>query len=145
MKHYPKPFGMNQVEKWIERNTESYKKYNHGLWAVILKGDNIFLGDCGITIQEIDGQKLPEIGYHMKKEFCNKGYATEAAKACIEYGLSTLTFEELYTYTNRENKPSIRVAEKVGFEFVKIFEKNVMGTMVEEVLYRILREQKSKD
>ena len=41
-------------------------------------------------MQDIDGEKLPELGYHIKKEYCNKGYATEAAKACIGYAFKTL-------------------------------------------------------
>jgi len=49
---------------------------------VILKEGNIFLGDCGITMQNIDGEVVPEMGFHIIKDHCNKGYATEAALAC---------------------------------------------------------------
>jgi len=103
MKYYPAPFSDKKVINWIERNIERYVEDHHGLWAVILKEGNIFIGDCGITIQDIDGELLPEVGYHIKKEYCGNGYATEAAKACIDYGFSTLNYKSLYTYANHDN------------------------------------------
>lgn len=135
MKFYPAPFSDKKVEDWIKWNIDNYKKYKHGLWAVILKEGNVFLGDCGITIQDIEGEQLPELGYHIKKEYCNKGFATEAAKACMKYAFATLDYPELYTYTKHDNKPSFRVAEKNGMKIVKYFEKEVMGEKVKEILY----------
>ncbi|MBN2652268.1 MAG: GNAT family N-acetyltransferase [Spirochaetales bacterium] len=135
MKYYPAPFSYKKVEDWIKWNIDNYNKYNHGLWAVILKEGNVFLGDCGITMQNIDGEQLPELGYHIKKEYCNKGFATEAAKACMEYAFGTLDFPVLYIYTKHDNKPSFRVAEKIGMKFVKYFDKEVMSEKVKEILY----------
>jgi len=135
MKFYPEPFSDKKVEKWIKWNINNYKQYKHGLWAVILKEGNIFLGDCGVTIQDIDGEKLPELGYHIKKEYCNKGYATEAAKGCMDYVFRNLDYSVLYTYTKYDNRPSFKVAEKNGMEFVKYFTKDVMGETVKEILF----------
>ena len=44
------------------------------------------IGDCGITIQNIDGELLPEIGYHIHKDFWRQGFATEAAAAVRDLG-----------------------------------------------------------
>ena len=139
MKYYPSPFTEKQVEGWITWNIENYAKYKHGLWAVILKESDLFLGDCGITMQEIEGEHLPELGYRINKEHCNKGYATEAAKACLDYAFNVLKYDTIYTYTKSDNLPSMRVAEKNGMRFVKYFEKEVMGEKVKEVLYAIDR------
>ena len=68
MKHYPAPFDEVRTRRWIECNLEIYQKYGWGLWAVVLKETGEFIGDCGITLQDIDGQLLPEIGYHIHKE-----------------------------------------------------------------------------
>ncbi len=141
MKYYPSPFSRKQVEDWIGWNRENYRKFGHGLWAVILKGEDVFLGDCGITMQEIEGETVPELGYHIKGEYGNRGYATEAAGACLEYAFQRLDYPVLYTYTKHDNKPSIRVAEKNGMEFVKYFEKQLMGETVKEVLYRKCRRE----
>ncbi|MFA8300608.1 MAG: GNAT family N-acetyltransferase [Hyphomicrobiales bacterium] len=124
MQYYPHPFSEERVEQWINWNIDNYKKYNHGLWAVILKEGDVFLGDCGITMQNIDGEILPEIGFHIIKEYCNKGYATEAAQACREYAFSALDYSKVFSYTILPNVPSQRVAEKIGMQVLKYFEKN---------------------
>ncbi|HJV77368.1 MAG TPA: GNAT family N-acetyltransferase, partial [Paludibacter sp.] len=99
MRHYPHAFSTEEVEKWIERNIERYKNDGFGLWAVIRKADNQFLGDCGITLQNIDGDILPEIGFHIIKTFCNMGYATEAAEACRKYAMEVLGYKSVYSYS----------------------------------------------
>ncbi len=137
MKYYPRPFTTTEVERWIKRSVDSYRKNNHGLWAVILKETGEFLGDCGITIQEIDGELLPELGYHIKKQYCNRGFASEAAKVCISYAFERLSLNTLYTYTDTQNIPSIKVAQKIGMKYIKGFKKQVMGKTVDEVLYAI--------
>lgn len=136
MAYYPAPFSREKVEKWIDWSRDNYREYGHGLWAVILKEGRVFLGDCGITYQDIDGERLPELGYHIRKEFWNRGYATEAARACMDYAFETLKYGELYTYTKFDNRPSARVAEKNGMIFVKYFDKVIMGETVREMLYR---------
>ncbi|WP_320054451.1 GNAT family N-acetyltransferase [uncultured Acetobacteroides sp.] len=131
MKHYPHAFSPEEVRKWIERNIERYKNDGFGLWAVIRKADGQFLGDCGITLQDIDGEILPEIGFHTIKTFCNMGYATEAAEACKKYALEVLGFKSIYSYSAIGNKPSQRVSSKIGMRKVKAFTKDG----IEEVVY----------
>lgn len=58
MRYYPKPFTDEDVENWIKWNQDNYKQYGFGLWAVILKQENEFIGDCGITMQEIGVYKV---------------------------------------------------------------------------------------
>jgi RimJ/RimL family protein N-acetyltransferase len=124
MQFYPQPFSEERVEKWIEWNRENYKKYKHGLWAVIRKEGEVFIGDCGITMQEIEGETVPEIGFHIIKEYCNKGFATEAAFACREYAFWVLQYDKIFSYTNVRNLASQRVANKIGMQFYKYFQKN---------------------
>lgn len=124
MKFYPHPFSDKEVERWIKWNIENYKKYKHGLWAVILKEGEVFIGDCGITMQNIGDETIPEIGFHIIKEYCNKGFATEAALACKEYAFKVLNYHEVFSYTTVRNIPSQKVAEKIGMNVYKYFEKN---------------------
>ncbi|MDF2821304.1 MAG: hypothetical protein K0R15_1745 [Clostridiales bacterium] len=124
MEFYPNPFSEERVEKWIQWNIENYKKYKHGLWAVILKDGDVFIGDCGITMQDIGDEIIPEIGFHIIKEYCNKGYATEAALACKEYAFKVLHYPKIFSYTTVRNTPSQKVAEKIGLQIYKYFEKN---------------------
>lgn len=142
MKYYPHPFSDIEVENWINWNIENYKKYNHGLWAVILKESNIFLGDCGITIQDIENEKLQELGYHIKKEYNNQGYATEAAKACIDFAFQELNIKTLYSYTTIDNLPSQKVAQKIGMKYIKKFNKILYENRIEEILFSISNNSK---
>ena len=133
MKFYPHPFSEEEVKNWINWNIDNYKKYNHGLWAVVLKEGNIFLGDCGITMQNIDGEVVPEMGFHIIKDYCGKGYATEAALACKKYAFEELNYPRLFSYTILENIPSQKVANKVGMSLYKYFEKNNLKQIAQVV------------
>jgi RimJ/RimL family protein N-acetyltransferase len=124
MQYYPEPFSKEKVEKWIRWNINNYKKYNHGLWAVILKDGEKFIGDCGITMQIIEKETVPEIGFHIIKDYWNKGYATEAALACKDYAFRVLNYPKVFSYTTVKNVPSQKVAEKIGMQVYKLFEKN---------------------
>jgi RimJ/RimL family protein N-acetyltransferase len=124
MMYYPHPFSEEEVEKWISWNISNYKKYKHGLWAVILKENKHFIGDCGITMQDIGNETVPEIGFHIIREYSNKGYATEAAMACANYAFNELNYPKVYSYTTIENIPSQRVAEKLGMKLYKYIEKS---------------------
>ncbi|MDD4848170.1 MAG: GNAT family N-acetyltransferase [Bacteroidales bacterium] len=139
MKFYPAPFTEKQVEQWIQWNLDNYRQYGHGLWAVILKHNHLFIGDCGITMQEIEGELFPEVGYHILKKYCGNGYATEAAKACIQFAFNNFNYNKLIIYTKFDNLPSIKVAEKCNMKFEKFFDKQVMGQTVKEVLFSINR------
>lgn len=132
MKYYPYVFSMSDVSIWIERNIERYQNDGFGLWAVIRKKDNQFLGDCGITLQNIDGATLPEIGFHIIKTFCNMGYATEAAEACKKYATDILGFKSIYSYSEIENKASQRVSSKIGMNKIKVFKSDGKEKVVYE-------------
>lgn len=124
MQYYPESFSQERVKRWIEWNIDNYKKYNHGLWAVILKGEEKFIGDCGITMQTIENEIVPEIGFHIIKQYWNKGYATEAAIECKNYAFDVLNYPKIFSYTTLKNIPSQKVAEKIGMQIYKVFEKN---------------------
>lgn len=125
MQYYPSPYDKNQVRAMMRKTKESYKKNGFGLWGIILKEKNKFIGQCGITKQDINGIIVPEIGYHVNKEFWRKGFATEASAACLKYGFEKLQLIELYIHTYIRNIPSQRVAEKLKMEKVKIFNKYI--------------------
>lgn len=144
MVYYPRPYTREEVKGWIKSSIESYKKNKYGLWAVVLKADNTFIGQCGISNQNIDGQVVPEIGYQLNKAYWNKGYATEAAAGCLKYGFETLQLPEIYIHTSTANVPSARVAEKLKFTKIKEYEKYfpASSTTMEHVVYVMKNELK---
>lgn len=122
MQHYPYIFDEARVRNWIARNRERYQKDGFGLWAVVLKESGEMIGDCGITLQNIHGQMLPEIGYHIRKEQQRKGYASEAAAACIRYAFDKFEFPAVYSYMKYTNIPSQKTAMKNGMVFLEEYE-----------------------
>ena len=87
-----------------------------GRWAVIRKKDDAFLGWCGLKKHE-DG--MVDLGFRLMKKYWNKGYATEAAKACVDHGFNTLGLKEIIGRAAQENMASINVLEKCGMDFWK--------------------------
>ena len=75
MCHYPYAFDECRVRGWITKNIERYRTFGFGLWAVVLKSDGEMIGDCGLTIQNINGALKPEIGYHIRKDCQRTGSA----------------------------------------------------------------------
>ena len=116
MKYYPKPFTLQETKNWINWNIENYSNYGFGLWCVILKENDQLIGDCGITLQKINNNMEPELGYHINKNYLNKGYATEAAQACRDYAFENFKFKKIYSYMKYSNIASVKVAEKVGMK-----------------------------
>ena len=85
MRHYPYTFDERRVRGWISKNIERYRDFGFGLWAVVLKETGGMIGDCGITMQFINGRIEPEIGYHLHRDWQKRGYAREAARACRDW------------------------------------------------------------
>lgn len=114
MRFYPAPFDRAAVDDWISRNLVRYQKDGHGLWAMTLKSSGELIGDCGLTVQQVDGLDEIEIGYHVRRDLWGNGFATEAARACRDYGFARLPVERLISLIRPENLQSRRVAEKNG-------------------------------
>ena len=122
MKHYPYAFDEDRVRGWIRKNIERYKVFGFGLWAVILKETGKVIGDCGLTMQIINGQIKPEIGYHIRKDYQRRGYASEAAKAVRDWAFTNTPFNVIYSYMRYTNVPSCRTAMAYGCHLVDEFE-----------------------
>jgi RimJ/RimL family protein N-acetyltransferase len=119
MRYYRKPFGRVETRGWIRWNLDLYTDHGFGLWAVILKENGMFVGDCGLTIQVVDGEEEVEVGYHVKKMSWGHGLATEAAAACRDYAFDVLGRDRLIAIIDPENAASRRVAEKIGMTVEK--------------------------
>ena len=119
MRHYPAPLDRDGVIAWIQRNRHRYAEYGHGLWAMVLKSSGEVIGDCGLTRQNVDGIDEIEIGYHVRRDLWGQGYASEAARACQEYGFTRLGAPRLISLIRPGNVASRRVAEKNGLALWK--------------------------
>ena len=117
MRHYPYTFDEERIRSWIARNRERYRIFGFGLWAVCRKDTGEVIGDCGLTMQAIDGQICPEIGYHIRADQQRQGFAAEAARAVRDWTFAHTPFRVIYSYMNADNLPSMRTAMSYGCKF----------------------------
>ena len=138
MKHYPKPYDKKMTRHWIEWNIQNYQKYGFGIWAVVLKETGEFIGDCGLTIQNIDGELLPEIGYHINKRYWRQGFGSEAARAVRDWTFENTKYDSLYSYMKYTNVESYSTAISNGMKKIKEYpdEKNKIS-----YVYAITRDE----
>lgn len=136
MRHYPFTFDEQRVRAWIARNMERYRENGFGLWAVCLKDTGEMIGDCGLTLQKIDGEMLPEIGYHIRADRQGMGYAKEAAGAVRDWAFQNTSYPALYSYCKYTNVPSYKTAESIGMHFYREYPDDVNGVTHVSVIYR---------
>ncbi|MEV5683085.1 GNAT family N-acetyltransferase [Streptomyces sp. NPDC052164] len=91
--------------QWAERG--------HGLCAVELKSSGEFIGRCGLNYWEAFDEV--ELGWTLRAESWGHGYATEAARSCLEWGFATLDVDRFTAMIRPGNTPSVRVADRLGF------------------------------
>jgi RimJ/RimL family protein N-acetyltransferase len=114
MRYYPHPKRRDEASGWIAWNQRLYREHGFGLWLLTLRDTGEFVGDCGLTSQQIAGVIELEVGYHVRAALQGRGLATEAAAACRDYARDVLKAERLIAIIDPRNRPSQRVAEKLG-------------------------------
>ncbi len=130
-----KPFSSIAEAETFVQDYDAYKKQGFGRWAVISKASGQLIGWCGLKRNEKD---LVDIGFRFFRDQWGKGYATEAAKATLDYGFEVLGLEQIIGRAARENAASLRVLEKLGMVYWK--EDTCMG-IDNSLYYKIDREQ----
>ena len=109
--------------KVIDYVQEQYKENKIGRFATILKETNEFIGWTGIKFvndqTENGNTNFYDYGYRLDEKFWNKGYATEASKAWLDYGFNQMKIEKMNAYTHFENGASNHILQKVGFNFIE--------------------------
>ena len=126
-----KAFDSIKDAKSFLENYNPYQEYGYGRWAVIAKSNEEFLGWCGLKFDENTDEI--DIGFRFFEHFWNKGFATESAKACIDYGFERLNVKTIVGRAIKENKASIKVLEKIGLQYERDFDFNGR----EGVIYKI--------
>lgn len=121
-----KPYtSIEQSRENIAYIQQQYRENGIGRWAVMLKETNEFIGWTGYKLmrEKVNGHiNHYDFGYrHMRKHW-RKGYAYEAAKAALDYGIDVLGFKNIYAMTDVDNAGSRHILELLGFKFIEIFQ-----------------------
>jgi ribosomal-protein-alanine N-acetyltransferase len=116
MEFLPKVLTRAESDAFAFRIREHFDRRGFGFWPVEAVGIAGFAGFVGLSVPAYQAHFTPciEIGWRLAHEHWGKGYATEAAKAIIDYGFTDLQLDEIVSFTVPENDRSRRVMERLG-------------------------------
>lgn len=104
-----------QAEAWVLNFQDDLDRRGFGFWALEVRASGDFIGFTGLDIVE---EEMPvtgvEIGWRLARSAWGHGYATEAARAALEYGFGILTLPEIVAITMAANLRSQAVMERIG-------------------------------
>lgn len=112
------PLTRQEVNDFILRANCHYDKHGYTLWAVELKQTGELIGFIGLNYTDWEAHFTPavEIGWRLGSPYWGKGYATEGAKAALDYGFKQCRLQKIVSFTVPANLRSIRVMEKIGLK-----------------------------
>ena len=139
---YEHAFSDEEAEAWLNNQLRRYREDGFGLWAVVLKESGEIIGQCGITLQNVNDEWVPEVGYLFERAHWHKGYATEAAAACKEYAFDVLGLDTVYTIIRDNNIASQNVARRNGMTVCGKIVKHYYGMDMPHLVFRAERSAK---
>jgi [ribosomal protein S5]-alanine N-acetyltransferase len=124
MEFFPRILTRVETDAMVQRIEEHFEQYGYGLYALELLSSGEFLGFTGFSHPSFQSRFKPciEIGWRLKKETWGRGYATEAAEACLRYGFDTWGFDKVLSFTAAVNTRSERVMQKIGMRHSGFFD-----------------------
>ncbi len=110
----PMPRSVKDVRDMLAAYPD-FERHGYGRWLCVEKKSSRVIGFAGLKVLEELGEV--DLGYRLLPEFWGRGLATEAASACVGFGLDGLRLKSIIGLVLPENLASIRVLEKVGMTF----------------------------
>lgn len=124
MQYFPSKLSKEKTKDFIQRMQNQFNKNNFCYFAVALLETQEFIGFIGLSEQTYEADFNPsiDIGWRLSTKFWNKGYATEGAKACLNYGFNQLKLIKIVSVAPKINLPSIAIMQKIGMQKIAEFE-----------------------
>ncbi|MBL8630123.1 MAG: GNAT family N-acetyltransferase [Rhodospirillaceae bacterium] len=141
MEFFPNTLTAEDSNALATRIRARIAEHNWGFWAVEVIGGPAFIGCIGLSVPRFDAHFMPcvEVGWRLAKTAWGHGYATEAARAAMDFGFNTLGLAEIVSFTTTHNQRSRHVMEKLGMTTTPAddFEHPLVGgPLRKHVLYR---------
>lgn len=116
MRHFPAPLSREESDALAGRIRERFADRGWAQWAVEIPGVTPFAGFIGLSVPSFQAHFMPgvEIGWRLARGCWRRGYATEGARAALDFGFGTLKLAEIVSFTVVANQPSRRVMERLG-------------------------------
>jgi ribosomal-protein-alanine N-acetyltransferase len=112
----PAPLSRAESDHVADRIEQRFAENGFGLWAVEIPGVAPFAGFIGLNSPRFESSFTPcvEIGWRLAAEHWGRGYATEGARAALEFAFKVVQLPEVVSFTAIDNRRSRRVMEKIG-------------------------------
>jgi ribosomal-protein-alanine N-acetyltransferase len=112
----PGPLSRAESDARADRIEAHFEEHGFGFWAVELPGITRFVGFIGLAVPRFEAHFTPciEIGWRLDADHWDRGYATEGARAALDFGFTALGSNEIVSFTVPGNLRSRRVMEKLG-------------------------------
>ncbi|AQW95807.1 GNAT family N-acetyltransferase [Elizabethkingia anophelis] len=110
---------IDEAREFLE-NYQDYRLNGYGRWAVMSKENNEFVGWCGLKYNSSTDET--DVGFRFFEHYWNKGFATESAGACIDYGFKSLNLNAVVGRAMQDNTASVKVLEKLGMKYLIDFD-----------------------
>jgi len=142
MRHFPSIQTREQSDASLGRVRKHFTDRGYGLWATEVRETGEFIGFVGLQVPRFEAHFTPcvEVGWRLFPKFWGKGYATEAARASLDFGFSQLGLAEIVAMTVPANLPSIAVMKRLGMTYDPADDFDnplVEGPLKRHVLYRL--------
>ena len=106
-----------EIEYTKEYIANAYHFYEFGVWTIIEKTSGRIIGRAGLSVHE--GFEQPELGYVLDTAYQGQGIALEVCSAILDYAKEYLGAETINALVHRENAPSLRLLDRLGFEKIE--------------------------
>jgi ribosomal-protein-alanine N-acetyltransferase len=116
MRYLGGAFGtLARTEEFVSAHIKHQEVHGFSMWTLVERPTGDVIGDVGFVVYEWG----VEIGWHLRRASWHRGYATEAGRACLDYGFSDVGFRRVSAFTEAANVASLRVIERLGMRFVR--------------------------
>lgn len=105
-------YGRAELTVWVRSNLEEWARHGHGRMAILERASDNMVGRTGLRRWPQFGET--ELGWALGADARGRGYATEAAGACLEWGFDALELDYITAMIRPDNPRSIAVAERLG-------------------------------
>jgi ribosomal-protein-alanine N-acetyltransferase len=109
----PAPYTREQTQSWLDATVARYREDGCAEYAVVIASTGELIGDCGPAFREIEGERLPELGWDLRSDRWGQGYATEAARGVLTHA-ADLGLTRVYSLIAPQNERSRGVARRLG-------------------------------
>ena len=115
-RYYERRFTRNDAQVWLDRQLARYARDGHGLWLLEARDTGEPVGQAGLAIQQVEGERYPEIGWLLHRPHWGRGYATEAGAAARDLAFQRWRHPFVISLIRPANTRSRAVAERLGMQ-----------------------------